>query len=82
TTIQDARGLSSLNKQLLKQRGAVGEPEFLFYEASKKVVAMASALSKFGQPMDGNREQHQTPPITELVDGQAESNVEQPDDAQ
>jgi WD40 repeat protein len=32
-SIQDVHGLTPLNKQLLKQRGAEGEPEILFHEA-------------------------------------------------
>lgn len=47
TSIQDAGGLSQLNRELLKQRGAVGEPVDVLREASKKVVNMAFALSKF-----------------------------------
>jgi WD40 repeat protein len=49
-SVQSVRGLSQLNKKLLKQRGAEGEPEYQFIEASKKVVAMASVLSKLKQP--------------------------------
>ena len=44
--IQDVRGLSHLNTQLLKQRGAIGEPENLLREASKKLMTMASVVSK------------------------------------
>jgi len=40
--IQDVRGLSPLNKQLLKQRSAVGEPEKQFCEASETLITMAS----------------------------------------
>jgi WD40 repeat protein len=35
TVIQDVRGLSILNKQLHKQRGAVGNPVDLFHETGK-----------------------------------------------
>jgi prophage tail gpP-like protein len=45
-SIQGARGLTQVNKQLLKQRGAVGEPEHLLREASKRVLAMASVASR------------------------------------
>jgi len=51
-SIQDVRGLTSLNKQLLKQRGAKGEPENLFREAGKKVITMASAVSRMRKPSD------------------------------
>jgi len=37
-SIQDVRGLVSLNRQLLKQRGAEGEPENLSHETSKKLI--------------------------------------------
>jgi len=46
TTIQDVQGLSPLNKQLLKQRGAVGDPIGRLREVSKDVAAMASVVSK------------------------------------
>ena len=49
-SMQDVRGLSRLNKQLLKQRGAVGEPENLLHGTSKKVAVMASVVSKLKQP--------------------------------
>jgi len=45
-SIQDTRGLSQINKKLLEQRGAVGEPTHDFREASRKVTTMASAVSK------------------------------------
>jgi len=45
-TIQDVQGLSHLNRKLLKQRGAVGEPTLRLGEASKKVATMASVISK------------------------------------
>jgi hypothetical protein len=32
TSIQDVRGLTEFDKQLLKQRGAIGEPENLMRE--------------------------------------------------
>jgi len=51
-SIQDVQGLTQINKQLLKQRGAVGEPEDIFREASKKVMTMASVVSKLKQPSD------------------------------
>jgi len=48
-SVQGARGLTQINKQLLMQRGAVGEPENLFRETSKKLVTMAAVVSKFKQ---------------------------------
>jgi len=49
-SMQDVRGLSRLNKELLKQRGAIGEPQGLLYEAGKKVATMASVVSKLRKP--------------------------------
>lgn len=43
-TNQDVHGLTLLNKKLLEQRGATGEPEDLLREASKK-AAMPSVIS-------------------------------------
>jgi WD40 repeat protein len=51
-SIQGVRGLSQLNKQLLKQRGAEGEPELQLLQSSKKVIAMASVLSRLRYPTD------------------------------
>ncbi|KAK3828965.1 MAG: WD40-repeat-containing domain protein [Benniella sp.] len=45
-SIQDAQGLSQLNKQLLVQRGVVGEPVNRLREVGKKVATMASVVSK------------------------------------
>jgi WD40 repeat protein len=53
-TVQGVRGLSQLNKQLLKQRGAVGKPEYQLYTASKKLIAMASVVSMLKQPSSEN----------------------------
>ncbi|KAK3819619.1 MAG: WD40-repeat-containing domain protein [Benniella sp.] len=50
-TIQGMQGLSHLDKQLLKQRGAVGEPADRFREASKKVSTMASVVSHLKTPL-------------------------------
>ncbi|KAK3807695.1 MAG: WD40-repeat-containing domain protein [Benniella sp.] len=49
-SIQGVRGLSQLNEQLLKQRGAVGEPFVRLREASKKVMKMASVVSTLKKP--------------------------------
>jgi hypothetical protein len=45
-SIQSVRGLSDLNKKLLKQRGAKGDPNLRLREASKLVTSMASVVSK------------------------------------
>ncbi|KAK3828964.1 MAG: WD40-repeat-containing domain protein [Benniella sp.] len=55
-SIQDVRGLSQLNRQLLAQRGAAGEPVHHLREASKKLVTMASAVSKLQTPSDKTKE--------------------------
>jgi len=47
--IQDVHGLSQLNKQLLKQRGAVGEPFVRLRELSKNVIGMASVVTGLKQ---------------------------------
>ena len=44
-SIQGVRGLSQLNEQLLKQRGALGEPYVRLREANKKLISMASVVS-------------------------------------
>jgi WD40 repeat protein len=49
TSMQDVCGLSHLNKQLLKQRGAIGEPAHALREAGKKLIAMGSVVSKLKQ---------------------------------
>jgi hypothetical protein len=48
-SIQDVRGLSRVNKELMKQRGAIGEPKSILREAGKKLLTMASALSNLKQ---------------------------------
>jgi len=53
TSMQGVRGLTQLNKHLLKQRRAVGEPEHLLREASKKLITMASLVSKLKKTTDG-----------------------------
>jgi hypothetical protein len=45
-TIEDVQGLSQLNRKLLKQRGAVGEPSDRLREAGKKVATMVSVVSQ------------------------------------
>jgi WD40 repeat protein len=46
--IQDVQGLNHLDRQLLKQRGALGEPVPRLRGASKKLATMASVVSKLG----------------------------------
>jgi len=45
-TIEGVQGLSQVNRQLLRQRGALGEPVSRLREASKRVMNMASVVSK------------------------------------
>ncbi|KAG0203449.1 WD repeat-containing protein 26 [Mortierella sp. GBA43] len=53
TSIQDVKGLSHVNKQLFKQRGATGEPANLFRDASKSMIRMGSILSNMKLPSGG-----------------------------
>jgi hypothetical protein len=48
-SIQGVRGLNQLSKQLLKQRGAEGEPFHPLREAINKVIRIGSVLSKLKQ---------------------------------
>ncbi|KAF9960578.1 hypothetical protein BGZ65_012090 [Modicella reniformis] len=48
-SIQDVQGLNQLNKRLLTERGAVGEPAHRLWEPSKKLVDMGSLMSKLKQ---------------------------------
>jgi hypothetical protein len=48
--VQDVQGLSRLNKELLKQRGSVGEPADYFRDATKKLTSIASVVSKLKAP--------------------------------
>jgi len=45
--IQDVDGLSHANRRLLKQRGAVGEPNNRLREAGRKLAIMGNVASKF-----------------------------------
>jgi WD40 repeat protein len=76
-SIQDVRGLTSLNKQLLKQRGAVGEPEDLFREASKKLITMSSVVSQMRQPSD--RMVQGSPSVTKISEEQPQQQDKQQD---
>ncbi|KAK3824987.1 MAG: WD40-repeat-containing domain protein [Benniella sp.] len=51
--IQDVKELSHVNKKLLKQRGAIGEPVHRFREAGKKLIGMTSMVSKLKQLPNG-----------------------------
>jgi WD40 repeat protein len=51
-SIQDVHGLTTLKKQLLIQRGAIGEPENLLRVSANKLITMASVVSKLKQPSD------------------------------
>jgi WD40 repeat protein len=46
TILQDAQGLSRSNKELLRQRKAIGEPGNRFRDAAKKLTSLASVISK------------------------------------
>jgi len=46
--MQDVRGLTRINKQLLKQRGAFGEP---VNQTSKKVITLVSVILKLKRPL-------------------------------
>jgi hypothetical protein len=61
-SIQDVRGLSQLNEQLLKQRGAVGEPYVRLRQASKKLINMASVVSTI-KKTSGKLGQDPTPSV-------------------
>jgi WD40 repeat protein len=76
-SIQNVRGLTSLNKQLLKQHGVVGEPLDMFREASRKLITMASVVSQMRQPED--RQIMDSPSITDISD---ERQDEQQDEQQ
>jgi WD40 repeat protein len=55
-SLQDVQGLSQLNSQLLKQRGAVGEPIARLGEVGKKLTTMAAVVSKLKPPLSGAEE--------------------------
>jgi hypothetical protein len=45
-SIHGVRGLTSLNEQLLKQRGAEGGPENMSRETSKMLITMTPVVSQ------------------------------------
>jgi WD40 repeat protein len=49
-SIQGVRGLSYANKQLLKQRGAVGEPDNRLRKVTQSLMRAMSILGTFGNP--------------------------------
>ncbi|KAF9363143.1 Mitochondrial distribution and morphology protein 35 [Mortierella sp. NVP85] len=63
----DAQGLSQLNKQLLMQRGAVGEPVQRLRETSKSLAIMASVVSKLKAPL-GRTEREPVPAANVLTE--------------
>ncbi|KAK3823425.1 MAG: hypothetical protein J3Q66DRAFT_366571 [Benniella sp.] len=72
TSIQGVLGLSSLNKQLLNQRGAVGEQEHLFSETGKKLSTMTSVVSTLKQSSVGT-----TADPSSLLEGPAEQSEQE-----
>jgi tricorn protease-like protein len=66
-TIQDVQGLSTLNRKLLKQRGAEGEPDaHRLREAGKKVVTMGSVVSEL-RTISGRAVESTSFPSNDLV---------------
>jgi WD40 repeat protein len=51
--VQGVHGLSDLNRRLLKQRGATGEPSVRLRETSKKVMTLASVVSELYSSSSG-----------------------------
>ncbi len=51
TAIQGVQGLSQVNKKLLVQRGAVGEPASRLVQTSKQLMNVAAAVSQFKAPL-------------------------------
>ena len=49
-SIQGVHGLTGVNKQLLKQRGAIGEPKNVLRDTIKRLLAMTSVASKLNPP--------------------------------
>jgi len=51
-SIQDGQGLNGINRRLLRQRGAIGEPESQFRASGKKVSTMVAVVNELKQPSD------------------------------
>jgi len=49
-SIQDVQGLNGINRRLLRQRGATGEPESPFRASGKKVSTMVAVVNELKQP--------------------------------
>ena len=64
--VQDVQGLSDINKRLLKQRGATGEPSLRLREAGTKVMAMTSVVSKL-KSSSFNTEAPNSPSISPAI---------------
>jgi WD40 repeat protein len=71
-SMKNVRGLSQLNKRLMRQRGAIDEPEHLLHEASKKVTTMASLASRLKQLVG--------PIVVESFPGEQDRQTHQRDD--
>jgi hypothetical protein len=65
--VQEVQGLSDLNKRLLKQRGATGEPSVRLRETSKKVMTMTSVVSKL-KSSSSNTEAPDSPSTVAAID--------------
>ncbi|KAK3823453.1 MAG: WD40-repeat-containing domain protein [Benniella sp.] len=68
-SIHNVHGLSINNKRLLKQCGAVGDPETLLRETGKTLVAVASVVSKLKESSAGTGT---TSSITDILIKQSE----------
>jgi WD40 repeat protein len=78
TSVQGVRGLSSLNKQLLEQRGAVGEPEHLLRETSQKLITMTSVTSTLKQSSVGTTADPSSLPDVPVEQIEQEQAIEHP----
>jgi len=70
-SIQGVEGLNSLNKRILKQSKALGEPAHHLREGSKKVAIVAPLVSRFKDPSDWTEEIHDDlvdPPAKQLFE--------------
>jgi len=74
-SFQDARGLTPDNKQLLKQRGAIGEPEHLLRERSRKMITMASVVSQLKRSPVGTAPDSSPVPNTSASQSEQEEQV-------
>jgi len=79
-SIQDVRGLSRVNKELMLQRGAVGEPENTLLLMGKRVLGMASVLSKL--KLKSHEIVPESPSVVNRPDEQSAQQEEQQDEQQ